>query len=48
MKRTFEYNGLPAHVVFGYSTIDSVRAEVEKLGVKRAIVLTTPEFEDKG
>ncbi len=48
MKRTFEYNGLPAHVVFGYNTLDSVRAEVEKLGVKRAIVLTTPEFEDKG
>jgi maleylacetate reductase len=48
MTRTFEYNGLPAHVIFGYDTLENVRTEVEKLGVKRTIVLTTPEFKEKG
>lgn len=48
MTNRFEYNGLPAHVVFGYDTLDCVPAEVEKLGIRQALVLTTPEFEDKG
>lgn len=48
MTRIFEYNGLPAHVIFGYETLDRVRAEVEKLEIKRAIVLTTPGSKEKG
>jgi maleylacetate reductase len=38
----FTYTGLPARVVFGSGTLASVRAEVERLGIARALVLTTP------
>lgn len=38
----FIYDALPMRVVFGPGTIAQVRAEVERLGAKRALVLTTP------
>ncbi|HEU4730761.1 MAG TPA: maleylacetate reductase, partial [Kofleriaceae bacterium] len=38
----FRYTGLPARVVFGAGTLASVREEVERLAIKRALVLTTP------
>ena len=38
----FTYDGLPMRVVFGAGTIGKVRAEVERLGARRALVLTTP------
>jgi len=38
----FTYTGLPARVVFGTGTLASVRAEVERLAISRALVLTTP------
>ena len=42
LAQDFTYTGLPARVVFGSGTLASVRAEVERLGVTRALVLTTP------
>ena len=48
MTKTFEYSGLPAHVIFGYDTLDCLAEEVEKLGAKRALVLPTPEMEEQG
>lgn len=38
----FTYTGHPARVVFGTGTLATVRAEVERLGIARALVLTTP------
>jgi maleylacetate reductase len=38
----FVYTGLPARVVFGHGTLAQVRAEVERLAITRALVLTTP------
>ena len=42
LDRGFTYTGLPARVVFGSGTLASVKAEVERLGIARALVLTTP------
>jgi maleylacetate reductase len=39
---SFTYTGLPARVVFGAGTLAAVRAEVERLAITRALVLTTP------
>ena len=39
----FIYNGLPARVVFGAGSLAQLPAEVERLGAKRALVLSTPE-----
>jgi len=38
----FTYTGLPARVVFGTGTLAQVRAEAERLAIRRALVLTTP------
>jgi len=38
----FVYDALPARVVFGSGTITQLRAEAERLGVCRALVLSTP------
>ncbi|MEO7730016.1 MAG: maleylacetate reductase [Kofleriaceae bacterium] len=38
----FVYTGLPARVVFGSGTLAHARAEVERLAITRALVLTTP------
>jgi len=41
--KPFVYNGLPARVVFGVGAIAELPAELERLGAKRALVLSTPE-----
>ena len=41
--RNFVYNQLPGRVVFGAGSIDDLPREIERLGAKRALVLSTPE-----
>jgi alcohol dehydrogenase class IV len=41
--RGFVYNGLPARVVFGVGALAQLPAELDRLGGKRALVLSTPE-----
>jgi alcohol dehydrogenase class IV len=41
--RQFVYNGLPARVVFGVGAIDRLSSEIDRLGAKRALVLSTPD-----
>jgi maleylacetate reductase len=38
----FVYNGLPAHVIFGSGTLSQLEAEIDRLGIKRILVLATP------
>src|SRR6478672_11851937 len=45
---TFTFENLPCRVVFGSGTLASAKAEVERLGGKRARVLTTPQQEAQG
>ena len=40
--QSFVYEQLPSRVIFGVGTIDRLPEEVEKLGAKRAIILSTP------
>ncbi len=40
--QSFIYQALPARVVFGSGTVRQVREEAERLGGRRAIVLSTP------
>ena len=42
MVERFIYNGLPSRVVFGSGTLAELPGEVERLGIERALVLTTP------
>src|SRR4051812_22591691 len=39
---SFVYEALPTRVMFGSGTIDRIREEVERLGARRALVLSTP------
>ncbi|MDJ1006209.1 MAG: maleylacetate reductase [Paracoccaceae bacterium] len=39
----FTYTGLPARVIFGTGTTGQAAEELDRLGVTRAIVLTTPQ-----
>lgn len=41
--RSFIYQGLPARVIFGSGTLAQLPAEVERLGLTRALVLATPQ-----
>ncbi len=41
--RAFVYNGQPSRVVFGRGALEKLGAEMDRLGVKRALVLSTPE-----
>jgi alcohol dehydrogenase class IV len=41
--RAFVYNGQPSRVVFGRGALEKLGAEIERLGAKRALVLSTPE-----
>ncbi|PZR85923.1 MAG: maleylacetate reductase [Stutzerimonas stutzeri] len=43
MIESFAYEALPSRVRFGRGTIKEVAAEVERLGARRALVLTTPQ-----
>ena len=45
---SFVYTGLPSRVIFGAGTLATAGAELERLGVKRAVVLTTPGQVDAG
>jgi alcohol dehydrogenase class IV len=40
--RPFVYEVLPSRVVFGSGTIGQIRAEAERLGARRVLVLSTP------
>jgi alcohol dehydrogenase class IV len=41
--KSFVYNGLPSRVVFGTGSIDQLPEEIDRLGAKRALVISTPE-----
>jgi len=41
--RSFVYNGQPGRVVFGAGALSRLGQEIEALGAKRALVLSTPE-----
>lgn len=41
--RSFVYNGLPARVIFGAGALAKLPEELDRLGAKRALVLSTPE-----
>jgi alcohol dehydrogenase class IV len=43
--RGFTYTGLPARVVFGSGTLARLPEELDRLGLKRALVLATPQQE---
>jgi len=43
--RSFVYNQLPGRVVFGVGALEELPREIELLGAKRALVLSTPEQE---
>jgi maleylacetate reductase len=45
---TFTYDALPYRVVFGAGTIARLREEVEHLGIKRAMIITTPQQREVG
>src|SRR6266478_5908987 len=40
---TFIYNGLPTRVVFGFGTSLRTGEETRRIGVKRPLILSTPE-----
>jgi len=40
---TFTYSANPSRVVFGAGSLQQIGAEIERLGVRRALVLSTPE-----
>ncbi|HVZ61982.1 MAG TPA: maleylacetate reductase [Terriglobales bacterium] len=41
--RSFVYDQAPSRVIFGVGSLDQLSKEVERLGARRAIVLSTPE-----
>lgn len=41
--QSFEYTATPARVVFGHGTRSSIAAEMDRLGVGRALIVTTPQ-----
>ncbi len=44
----FVYDMLPARVIFGVGSLDRLPEEIDRLGAKRALVLSTPEQRDQG
>jgi len=44
--KSFTYVGLPARVVFGVGSLAQLPAELDRLGAKRALLLSTPEQAD--
>lgn len=44
----FTYTGLPSRVIFGVDTKNRLAEEVNALGIKRALILTTPQQEAMG
>lgn len=45
--REFVYDALPGRVVFGVGSLDRLAEEVERLGVAKALVLSTPQQRDQ-
>jgi alcohol dehydrogenase class IV len=45
---SFTFESLPCRVVFGSGTMSAAKAEIERLGCKRALVLTTPQQQSQG
>lgn len=45
---SFTFDNLPCRVVFGSGTLNAAKAEIERLGGRRALVLTTPQQEEQG
>jgi alcohol dehydrogenase class IV len=45
---SFTFENVPCRVLFGSGTLGAAKAEIERLGGKRALVLTTPQQEDQG
>jgi maleylacetate reductase len=41
--KSFVYNGQPARVVFGAGSLQHLAREIDALGGKKALVLSTPE-----
>jgi len=41
--RAFTYDALPSRVIFGHGTAPRLQEEASRLGIKRALVITTPE-----
>ncbi|ACC74697.1 maleylacetate reductase [Paraburkholderia phymatum] len=41
--KDFVYQGAPSRVVFGWGALAQLPAEVERLGARRALILSTPE-----
>ena len=39
----FTYTGLPARVIFGKGSLQQLEAEIDRLGSRRALILSTPE-----
>ncbi|GGF71640.1 maleylacetate reductase [Azorhizobium oxalatiphilum] len=48
MIKTFTYEALPIRVRFGSGAIAEIGAELERLGARRALVLTTPQQAGEG
>src|SRR5947199_41165 len=40
---SFVYDALPARVIFGPGCLDKLKYEIERLGARNALVLSTPE-----
>jgi len=39
----FNYNALPSRVIFGFGTLNQIAGEVDLLGCRRALILSTPD-----
>lgn len=46
MTGTFTYDALPMRVVFGSGSIEQLAAETDRLGLRRVLVLSTPQQRD--
>ncbi|WP_397448918.1 maleylacetate reductase [Pseudomonas sp. NA-150] len=44
----FVYQSLPTRVVFGWGKLSALADEIDRLGAKRALILTTPEQQELG
>ena len=41
--KSFVYDGQPARVIFGAGSVKHLAREIEALGARKALVLSTPE-----
>lgn len=46
LPNSFVYNANPSRVVFGSGSVEQLRDEVDRLGLSRVLVLSTPQQED--